>query len=303
MPTVMSFFRRLFGKEESNKAESGGSGSEISKTKEADKGDMPLLDDEQLESLIGENQLLGFGKFAIAVPKGSPICSCCSKPTHSEKDGTGKIVMVEGTMDDSIKPELSKTFAMTAETVCKNCSSHLCWRCVITVGLGACPQCQTKIEEHPWHGQASLEALTTDQKIQVMRELFNIRGTGEKGDKAIEDIGKYLDSLGWDDVDNYFGRRHAQDFNRLFNKDEAAESRLRANIEELDSKKDERRMVRFPLDNDEWINVVAGSAYVDGEEFFEGRIMAECEDGEVRCIKKSAMAEMFVAIINGKINR
>lgn len=238
-----------------------------------------------------------FTDFMIAVPQGSPTCAVCERPTYSEARGEGQLVLVEGEENNSLlQQKAGKALVLAAGITCSACNRQLCWRCITTVGLGACPKCHQPMAEHPHHGAHANELLSMEQKATLMKSLLLARQQDTKG--ALDRTVQELAEKGWGDVDAYFGRKYAEAVDRA-----AADGRINAS-EILDSlqkaAEPSRRIMAFPNKaTGQDFRVVMGTAYVEEAGGLIGaRVMAECEDGEVRCVMESMMAEMFVALIN-----
>lgn len=315
MPPIGSLFRGLFRGKQSGKKE------EVKTTTPSLDGqqrpraqspqqnqaaaDREALDGEQIKVALAGKTLVPFPGFAIAVPEGSPVCSVCARLTYEELKSDAHIVMIEDQTDNhSLMRKAQKAFRLAAGVTCPHCENHLCWNCVVVVGLGTCPKCQGKVDEDPLHGefnlhgQYSMEVLDDDQKEQVIRALVNARAGGETGPIAIEITGRQLTTLGWDEVDVYFGQRHAQNFNKLFNEGKLSEATFRSALE-MDATAHKRRILTVPGE-DGPVNIVAGTAFLEDGGGLDMRVMAEFEDGQVRCVIKSIFGEGIVRLINGE---
>jgi hypothetical protein len=242
--------------------------------------------------------LLECDNFMIALPQRGPVCAVCSCPTYSEAENDGQIVIRKSSEDNAdLMRNARKVFFLAAGTSCNNCSSHLCWNCIIMIGLGSCPKCQRPVDEHPGHSQSSWEVLTQRQVVQAGKALLIARQDGEKSEDAAEAAAQRLAADGWDDVDKYFGKRWAQDINMRLVEGRMDEAEFRSLLESY-STKGGRRIVSVNVDGEE-VRIVAGSAFVNDEGGMDIHVMAEFEDGQVRClIKKNLFAEMMVKVIN-----
>jgi hypothetical protein len=240
--------------------------------------------------------VMKFDDFMIAVPQGSPTCVVCSRPTYSETRHEGQIVMFEGSENDApLRRRAGKAFALCEGETCKSCGRQLCWKCIVTVGLGACPKCHQAIAGHPAHGYSGPQLLTEAQQARVLSTLVLARHEGNPHE-APERTARQLAAAGWDDVDAYFGGRYAQTLAEALKDGSVNESKILAALQNPSSS---RRIMAIPnKETGEVFNVVVGTAFVEGTSGLKDRVMAECEDGQVRCVMESMMSEVFVALIN-----
>ena len=249
-----------------------------------------------VEVLAGK-VILKFKDFGIAMPQGSPVCSTCSKPTHDEEKNDGDIVLSEDSMgDDNLKRDGLKWLLLTAGTNCTKCGSRSCWACIDRVGLGSCPKCQTALPLNPYHGNACMELLDDRQKAAVMRKVGAVRKKGTPGDRVCRVTHQELKAAGWNDVDSYFGHLYAWGVNQAIASGTLSEDDL-----DLPSQPVGRRIISLPGKDGQEFRVAAGTAYA--EEDADGlsiRVMAECEDGQVRCVAKNMFGEAIVSMINKK---
>lgn len=134
MTPLPSFMKGLF-----RRRTAGGPGTDA----KAGRAEVPRSEpaDPALEVLRGKI-VMKFSDFMIAVPQGSPTCAVCARPTYSQARNEGQIVLPEGSEKDiPLQQKAGKALVFAAGAVCQGCKQQLCWRCIVTVGLGACPKC------------------------------------------------------------------------------------------------------------------------------------------------------------------
>ncbi|MEK6258879.1 MAG: hypothetical protein AABP62_09690 [Planctomycetota bacterium] len=310
----MKFLSWLFGKENAVKAAPPAASKEFNRWPEpsaqkpasmatlpATRAD-PVRTSTEVDAALG-TVLLKHEDFAISVPEGSTPCSVCSHPMYSEKKNDANILVPEHLIDDeSIKRQAMRAFLLAAGTVCNQCNADLCWNCVVTVGLGACPKCFARFPANHVHAVTSADLFDDDQKAEVFRAVLTIRKGGERGDRVPELAGQRLKSLGWDDADAYFAQLYALGVNgSIVAMSDEDEAQLRSELG-LEGNMNERKIIVIPAKagrNPE-CRVVAGTAFIETGNGGRDRVMAEFEDGQVRCVIESLIGDMFISLINGR---